>query len=229
MEEQVARGRLLSSSFIVWQGEGSETKGSFVVNFHMQRRNWEKFSIKMETIPSFALELETEFLFSFDIQSGYRQFFLHPQMRDCFLFHDGGRFYQCIALPFCWGSLPMWFIKFIRGFVQHLRNRCRYQVLPNIDDFLVAAAPAGRLATEKDPSRARAVVRDVFNRLGLVHKVGKGCWEGSRAIDHLGMHIDTEVMRVFVADFKVWRIRQLSENILLLAQRNRCLINRDLL
>lgn len=43
------------------------------------------------------------------------------------------------------------------------------------------------------------------------------------------MHIDTEAMRVFVAKSKVIRVRQLSKKILLLAQRNRRLINRYLL
>lgn len=228
--EQVARGRLVSSSFVVWQGDGSERKGRFVVNLHLQSQHWKKGSIKMETLPSFALELEKDdFLFSFDIHAGYRHFYLHPQMRDYFLFHYGGRYYRCIALPFGWGRSPMWFTKFMRGFVRHLRTRHAYRVLPYIDDFLVAAAPAGRPATEEDAAKARAVVSDLFNRLGLVRKVGKGCWEGSRTIDHLGMHIDTEAMRVFVANRKVLRVRQLSKQILLLAQRNRRLINRDLL
>lgn len=123
----------------------------------------------------------------------------------------------------------MWFTKFMRGFIRHLRNDCGYRVLPYIDDFLVAAAPPGRAATEKDAATGRTVVGNLFDQLGLVRKVGKGCWEGSRSIDHLGMHVDTMRMRVFVSDAKVERVRRLSKKVLLLAQRNRRLVNRDLL
>lgn len=164
-----------------------------------------------------------------DIQSRYSHFFLYPQMRDYFIFHYGGRFSRCIALPFGWGRSPLWFTNFMRGFVQHMRNRYQYRVLPYIYNSLVAAAPAGRCTTDEDASRAREVVYNLFNRLGLVHKVGKGLLEGSRQIDHLGMHIDNGAMHVFVADLKVLFIRQLSKKILLLVQLNRRLINPHLL
>lgn len=104
VQERVREGALVSSSFVVWQGEGSERKGRFVINLHRQSKHWDRGSIKMETIPSFSLELaQDDFLFSFDIQSGYRHFFLHPDIRDYFLFHYEGRYYRCIALPFGWG------------------------------------------------------------------------------------------------------------------------------
>jgi hypothetical protein len=42
---------------VVWQGEGSERKGRFVINFARQSRNWPKGSVKMETLPGLALGL----------------------------------------------------------------------------------------------------------------------------------------------------------------------------
>lgn len=88
--------------------EGQDRTGRFVVNLHLQSQHWSKESIKMQTLPSFALELEQDdFLFSFDVQAGYRPFYLHPDMRNYFLFHYDGRFYRCIALPFGWGRSPM--------------------------------------------------------------------------------------------------------------------------
>lgn len=53
--EQVSLGRLISSAFVVWQGEGKDRKERFVVNWLVQRKHWWKGSIKMETLPSFAL------------------------------------------------------------------------------------------------------------------------------------------------------------------------------
>lgn len=81
---------------MAWKGDGSERKGRFFVNLHVQRQHWERVSIKMETLPSFALELEKDdFLFSFDIHAGYRHFYLHPQMR--------------LLVPLWWAILPMYF------------------------------------------------------------------------------------------------------------------------
>lgn len=83
IQEQLKQGKLVSSSFVVWQGEGQDRKGRFVINLHHQSKHWERGSIRMETLPSFSLELEKDdYLFSFDIMSGYRHFFLHPDMRN---------------------------------------------------------------------------------------------------------------------------------------------------
>lgn len=117
-------------------------------------------------------------------------------MRNFFLFHYKGRYYRYVALLFGWGRSPMWFTKILRGFIRHLRSKCGYRVLPYIDDFLVAAAPPVRAATEEDAAAGHVVVESLFDQLGIVRKFGKGCWEGSRTIDHLGMHTNTEQMRI---------------------------------
>jgi hypothetical protein len=101
VREVVRTGRMVSSAFTVWQGEEAERKGRFVINFARQSRHWQKGSVKMETLPGFALDLvRNDVLMSWDVKSGYRNFYRHPRMRDDFLFHCGGRFYRCVALPF---------------------------------------------------------------------------------------------------------------------------------
>lgn len=76
----------------------------------------------METIPSFALEIEkNDFLLSFYIKFGYRNFYLHPDIREFFLFHYAGNFYRCIALPFGWSLSSLCFTNIMRGFVQYVR------------------------------------------------------------------------------------------------------------
>jgi hypothetical protein len=106
----VRTGRMVSSAFTVWQGEGSERKGSFVINFERQSRHWQKGSVKMEMLPGFAPGLvRNDVLTSWNVKSGYRHFYLHQRMRDYFLFHYGGRFYRFVALPFGWGRSVLWF------------------------------------------------------------------------------------------------------------------------
>lgn len=226
--ERVKNGLLCSSAFTVWQGEGEERKGRFVLNFHRQSKHWCKGSIKMETVPSFSLEMERgDMMLSFDVKAGYRHFFLHPDMRDFFLFHYAGRYFRCIALPFGWGRSPMWFTKMMRGFVRYMREKMCYRVLPYIDDFLVAPSPPGRPATERDVSNAQRNIARLMRRLGITRKVGKGCWDGSRQIDHLGVHIDSDEMKVYVADNKVSRVRALARKLIRQAHRNRRMLPAD--
>ena len=129
--EQVRQGRLVSSAFLVRQGDGK--KGRFNVILSKQSQHWPKGSIKKETLPSFALEAEKgDYLLSFDIRAGYRQFCIHPEVRDFFLFHHEGRYYRFVALQFGWGRSPLWFTKILGGFLRYLRMKCKYRVLPYV-------------------------------------------------------------------------------------------------
>jgi hypothetical protein len=77
-----------------------------VINFSRQSRYWPKGSVKMETLPGFALNLmKNNHFMSWEVKFGYRHFYLHPKMREFFLFHYGGRFYRCVALPFWLGKV----------------------------------------------------------------------------------------------------------------------------
>jgi hypothetical protein len=64
-------GAMISSSFVVWQDGQDGRKGRFVVNLSKQSKHWPKGSVRMETLPEYALELERrEKMVSFDIQAG---------------------------------------------------------------------------------------------------------------------------------------------------------------
>lgn len=73
------------------------------------------------------------------------------------------------------------------------------------------------------------MVSSLFDQPGLVRKVEKECWEGLCTINHLGMHLGSRWIWVYVIGKKVERVRRLSKKLLLLAQRNRWLVNRELL
>lgn len=98
----------------------------------------------------------------------------------------------------------------MRVFVNHLRTKMGYRLLPYIDDFLVGASPPGRPANNSDVHRAHCVIDKLMHRLGLRRKVGKGCWEGGQQIEHLGFLIDTKAIQVYAEDRKVQRVRKMA-------------------
>jgi hypothetical protein len=158
-------GAMISSSFVVWQDGPEGRKGRFVVNLSKQSKHWPKGSVRMETLPEFALELEREErMLSFDIQAGYRHFRLALQMRDWFVFAYDGKFYRCIALPFGWRRSPMWFTHLMVPLITKLRQS--YRVLAYLDDFLICPAKAGRIESVRDCRRATQTVDKLLSSIG---------------------------------------------------------------
>jgi hypothetical protein len=67
---------MISSSFVVRQDGPEGRTGRFVVNLSMKSKHWPKGSLRMDTLPEYALELERgENMVSFDIQAGYSDSF----------------------------------------------------------------------------------------------------------------------------------------------------------
>ena len=87
---------------------GSESlEGRFVVNLSKQSKCWKKGTVKMESLPEFAMEMQKEDQSIYmDIHKGYRNFRLHPFMRDWSVFPYAGKYYQCVAMPFGCGRSP---------------------------------------------------------------------------------------------------------------------------
>lgn len=57
------------------------------MNSSRKSKNWPKESLKMEKVQHFASKIEGgDVMMSEDFKSGYRHFYLHPGMRDCFVF-----------------------------------------------------------------------------------------------------------------------------------------------
>jgi hypothetical protein len=221
VELLVRKGMMVSSAFTVWQGEGIDRKGRFVVNFSRQSQHWPKGSIKMETLPCLGLSLQRGYhLMSWDIKSGYRHFYLHPRMRNYFVFRYSGRYYRCMALPFGWGRSVWCFTKLLRPMFKYIRTELGYRLLPWIDDFLCAPSDGSRPATGRDCRRARSRLEVLFAKLGLTRHQEKGCGERTTKIEHLGVLLDTTEMRVYATDKKVERMKSLAKELLLSAQRN---------
>lgn len=69
----------------------------------------------------------------------------------------------------------------------------------------------------------------LLRRLGIVRHPKKGRCDVSRRLDHIGVHVDLEAMRVYMAYQKVALVRGLSIRFLLIAQKNRRLVSLALL
>lgn len=112
----------------------------------------------METMTAFSLELQrADVLMSWDVRSGYRHFYLHPDMRDLFLFRYYRRYHQCIALPFGWRRSVLWFTKLLRPLVSHLRDKLDYYIFPTSTIFcwlpcLLDASRRRRIARKLVPT-----------------------------------------------------------------------------
>lgn len=55
----------------------------------------------------------------------------------------------------------------------------------------------------------------------LLEDCRENCWESAEKLDHLGIHVNTEAMRVYVSDRKIAKMRKLVSRVLLAAQSPR--------
>jgi Reverse transcriptase (RNA-dependent DNA polymerase) len=174
-------GAMISSSLVVWQDGPKGRKGLFVVNLSKKSKHWHKGSVRIGTLPEYALKLEHgKKMVSFDIQAGFRHFRIAPQMRDWFLFRYDGRCYRCVALPFGWVRSPIWFTHLMVPMIRKLRQQ--YRVLAYLDDFLICPVKAERVAIMRDFRKATQVIDKLISSLGLTRHPTKGEWVGSTRV-----------------------------------------------
>ena len=92
VEGIVQSGKMVSSAFVVWQGDERE-KGAVYRQLPPAEQALGKGSVRMETTPLFAIDIQRgDTLMSWDIRSGYRHFSLHPDVRDYFVLRHAGHF-----------------------------------------------------------------------------------------------------------------------------------------
>lgn len=143
-------------------------------------------------------------------------------------FRYGGSYYRCIPLQFRWGRSALWFVKMLRPLVKNMRDKMKYPVLPYLDDLLTAPTAAGTMERGRDLQTDGKRLGDLIERQEIERHPEKGSWDGARKFDHLGVHVDTEAMRVFVTVAKVERLRRLARNMVLMVQRNLRLVPLEL-
>lgn len=209
--QQMKKGALISGAFVTWKQE----KPRFIINLKEQSQHWDKRSVQMDTISSFGSCLcPGDRLLSFDWSAGYRHFALHSRMWDWFLFHYDGRYYRCIALPFGWTASPFWFVKLLSPLTRYMRRELLLRVLVWLDDYLIAPGDGSLPSTAQDCIMASRTLDSLFERLGLLRHPGKGVWgSGSTRLEHLGLVIDTEAFRYFIAPSKLRNLREMANSL----------------
>lgn len=88
--ELMREGYGISSSFLNWErvDEEGERKGRFAQNLNGFTDWWEGKSVRMEKLAEFSAQVaEGGRFISFDVKLGYHHFFLHPPIRNFFLFY----------------------------------------------------------------------------------------------------------------------------------------------
>lgn len=154
----------ISNAFIV-----HTDKRRLLVNLSQPSKLFRDEPVTMETLESFALELEqNDEMFSFDVAKGYHHFRLHQSIRNWFLFKLQGKFYRCIALPFGWKLSPAYFVQPMRPLVRYIRQQLHLKVHPYIDDFLLATS------SKEQMRKGRCLLERTLKRMGLQRKIGKG-------------------------------------------------------
>lgn len=146
-----------------------------------------------------------------DVVQGYRQFRLHTLMRDWFIFKYEERYYQCVTLPFGWGRFPLWFTQLMGPFVTELQW-LGYGVMGYLDDFLIFSSLYGIISLKKHP--APSTIMELLHRFGLRRHPNKGEWEGATVFEHLGVVVDSQQMKFFVAPWKLAKVRGLASRLL---------------
>ena len=226
----VEKGHMVASAFVHWEGvdEEGKRKGRFVENFKPHKKwGWGDGSVRMDKPAEFAAQVEKgDSFLSFDIKAGYRHFFLHPSVRNFFLFHYGGRYFRCIALPFAWCRSAFYFVNLLKPFVGKIR-RWGSGVLPYIDDFLVAPA-IGRPSTGTDCLEISLKIDGLMRKIGLQRHDTKGVWgEGACIVDHLGFKWDSVRLLFTVTAEKQQKVRTHAREFLIKMARGRGWVSRD--
>lgn len=199
---------------MVWKDGADGRKGRFVIILSLQCKHWTKGSVRMEAISSFAMDLQRgDDLLSMDIKKGYRQFRLHPSMRDWFMFRWKGRYFQFLALPFGWGRSPLWFTQLMSPFVKELRSY-GYRTLAYLDDFLIEPSPYGVISDLSHCEEARERIKNLMDTMGLQRHPDKGEWTGRTESEHLAVRVDTREIRFFIEPRKIAKVQYLARRIL---------------
>lgn len=177
-----------------------------MVKFSKQSTHWKRGNIRMETFPEFGFNMQKgDHFLSFDIKKGYYAFCLAPAMRDLFIFHYMGRYYQCVGLPLGWTRSPLWFTQLMAVFSKELRKH-GMRALAYIEDFLVAPTPPDTVDKKGDCVRARRKIEGLLKAVGLSRNLNKGEWEGSQKLIHLGVEVKSSIMRFRISTRKLSRV-----------------------
>ena len=192
--------------------ESSGGKKRLVINLrHLNRFLW-KQKFKYEDLQVAMLLFERgDYLFSFDLKSGYHHVDIAPPHCKYLGFAWEGHFYVFTVLPFGLSSACYMFTKLLRPLVRYWRAK-GLRILVCLDDGLCAVA--GR----QKALEASELVRTTLARAGFVVHLIKSIWEPIRRLPWLGFVVDLELGQIDVPQAKLTALQHMLDHACWVAQ-----------
>ena len=164
--------------------ENSSGKRRLVVNLrHLNRFLW-KQKFKYEDLRVAMLLLEkNDFLFSFDLKSGYHHVDIASEHWKYLGFSWEDRFYVFTVLPFGLSTACYMFTKLVRPLVRYWRGK-GLRIIVYLDDGLCA------VKGEENAHTASTLVQTTLEKSGFVANVAKSNWTPTQRLQWLGFVLD---------------------------------------
>ena len=159
-------------------------KKRLVLNLrHVNKFLW-KQKFKYEDLRvALALFEPGEWMFAFDLKSGYHHIDVAPHHRKYLGFEWDGKFYTFVALPFGLSSAPYVFTKLMRVLVRLWRSKGLKSVV-YLDDGICASQ------NEVEALSCSCWVKETLAKAGWVHNELKSVWTPTHRLQWLGFEVD---------------------------------------
>ena len=166
----------------------STGKQRLVLNLRYLNQYMHVVKFKYEDLRTAALMFEIhEYLFKFDLKSGYHHVDIHPDHYQFlgFQWENKGEpcYYVFSVLPFGLCTAPYLFTKLMRPLIKLWRGKGLKAII-YLDDGIVS------VKGERQAREASVLVKRDLERAGFVINIEKSCWVPSHIIDWLGFRID---------------------------------------
>ena len=180
--------------------ESSNGKKRLVVNLrHLNKFLW-KQKFKYEDLRVAMLLFEKgDFLFSFDLKSGYHHVDIAEVHHKYLGFSWGGCYYVFTVLPFGLSTACYMFTKLLRPLVRYWRSRGT-RIVVYLDDGLGAAAGSA------EALNASELVQTTLKQAGFVVNEEKSVWQPTQRLQWLGFVIDLSLGQIEVPHEKLSRL-----------------------
>ena len=190
---------------VVVSGSG---KKRLVINLrHLNNYLW-KQKFKYEDLRVALLLLEKgDYMFSFDLKSGYHHVDIAEVHHKYLGFAWGGKHYVFTVLPFGLSTACYMFTKLLRPLVRHWRAG-GIRIVVYLDDGLGTASGCQRAA------EASELVRTTLDQAGFVTHPSKSSWEPVQRLTWLGFVIDTARGQIEVPQEKLASLQHVLHQVL---------------
>ena len=177
--------------------ENSTGKLRLVINLRYLNKYLWKQKFKYEDLRTAMLLLErNDYLFSFDLKSGYHHVDIAEAHQKFLGIEWGGAYYVFTVLPFGLSTACYVFTKLMRPLVRYWRAS-GIRIVLYLDDGLATAAD------EQSAMRASNLVRETLSSAGFVTHPVKSQWSPVQRLSWLGFVIDTSLGHLEVPSEKI--------------------------